>query len=294
MEKKMKKTGIVTDSHSSISGSEAERLGIRILPMPFYIDGKCCYEDITLSRQEFFEKLSSGADITTSQPSPSEVAALWDEVLQEYETIVYIPISSGLSGACGTASMLAKDAPYKGRVFVVDNGRVSALLHRSVLDALELAERGYSAGQIKEKLERARADMVIYVGVQTLEHLKRGGRITSAAAALGTILNIKPVLKFDVGTLDLFKKCRGTSKMKKAMLEAMHYDLETRFKEQDERGEVYLLAASSAPEEETEKWIEEIKESFPGRELMCDTLSLGVSCHIGFGGLGIGCSCRPL
>jgi len=285
--------GIVTDSHSGISQTEAERFGVRILPMPFSINGECFYENVNLTREEFFRRLDSGAEISTSQPSPAEVMKMWDEALLDYEKILYLPISSGLSGSCQTARMLAADEPYAGRVLVVDNGRVSALMHCSILDALEMIDEGYSAEQIREMLERSRKEMVIYIGVSTLEHLKRGGRITPAAAALGTVLNIKPVLKFDVGTLDVFKKCRGMGKAKHAMLEAMHHELETNFREKAERGEVRLVAAGSSSEEETAEWIREIRESFPGMDVMYDDLSMGLSCHIGYGGLGIGCSCRP-
>lgn len=289
----MKKIGIVTDSHSGIASAEAQASGIYVLPMPFTIDGTCYYEDVTLTRAQFYEKLASGAVVSTSQPSPEEVMNLWDRALKDYKQILYIPISSGLSGSCQTAMMLAQEDAYEGRVFVVDNGRVSAPLHRSVLDALELIQEGYTAPEIKEMLEAARADMVIYIGVQTLENLKRGGRISPATAALGSILHIKPVLKFDVGTLDTFQKCRSFEKAKKAMLDAMRHDLETTFKAWYDAGEVYLLAASSASPEETEQWVAEIKEAFPGMDILCDELSLGVSCHIGAGGLGIGCSCRP-
>lgn len=290
---KMKATGVVTDSHSGITQAEAEKLGIMVLPMPFYFDEECYYEDITLSREEFFKKLESGRKVSTSQPAPAEVMKLWDKALEQYEQILYIPISSGLSGSCSAAFAMAQEEPYVNRVFVVDNGRVATPLHRSVLDALELLEEGYSAAEIKEILEEVRDKMVIYVGVETLEFLKRGGRITPATALLGTVLNIKPVLKFDVGTLDTFQKCRGFAKARKTMIEAMQHDLNTTFKEWYEKGEVYLLAASSASEDITKGWIEEIKEAFPGMEVMCDDLSLGVSCHIGYGGLGIGCSCRP-
>lgn len=289
----MKAIGVVTDSHSGITQEQALQMGVKVLAMPFSIDGECFYENVTLSRDEFFEKLDNGADVSTSQPSPAEVMKLWDEALAEYEKIIYIPISSGLSGSCQTAAALAQEAPYENKVFVVDNGRVSTPLRRTVMDALEMVEEGFSAVQIKDALEAARDKMVIYVGVQTLENLKRGGRISPATAALGNVLNIKPVLKFDVGTLDTYKKCRGFAKAKKAMLEAMHEDLNTRFKEWYDKGEVYLLAASSASEEETQEWISEIKAAFPNMEVLCDNLSLGVSCHIGHGGLGIGCSCRP-
>lgn len=290
----MKPIGIITDSHSSISQKQAEELGITVLPMPFYIDDTCYYEDITLSREEFFRQLDSGANISTSQPAPAEVLNYWDDALREYEQVLYIPISSGLSGSCATANMLAQNEPYKGRIFVVDNGRVSTPLHCTILDALNLIERGFSAAEIKRILEEYRDKMVIYVGVDTLEHLKKGGRITPATAAIGSILNIKPVLRFDVGTLDTYKKCRGFLKAKKTMLEAMRHDLTTRFKEWYEKGEIYLLAASSSTKEATEEWVDEIKDFFPGMDVMCDNLSLGVSCHIGYGGLGIGCSCKPI
>lgn len=285
--------GVVTDSHSSITRQEAQELGIYVLPMPFYVDGTCYYEDIDISREEFFEKMKSADQVSTSQPGPEEVMKIWDEALKEHEQIVYIPISSGLSGSCQTATMMAQEEPYAGKVFVVDNGRVSAPQHRSVLDALELIQEGYSAQQIKQMLEEARAKSTIYIGVQTLEYLKRGGRISRTTAALGSVLNIKPVLHFDVGTLDTYKKCRGFVQAKKAMIDAMKQEFATKFKEEAERGEAYLLAATSATEEESRKWLEEIQKAFPGMHVLYDKLSLGVSCHIGPGGLGIGCSCRP-
>lgn len=289
----MKKIGVITDSHSGITQKQAKELDIMVLPMPFYFDEECYYEDVNLSREEFFQRLDSGSKVATSQPSPADVMKLWEEGLEKYEQTIYLPISSGLSGSCGAALAMAQEPPYEGRIFVVDNGRVSTALHRSVLDALELIEEGYTAPQIKEILEESRDKMVIYVGVETLEHLKRGGRISTATAALGTVLNIKPVLKFDVGTLDTFKKCHGFSKARKAMIEAMQHDLNTTFREWKEKGEVYLLAASSSSKETTEEWVQEIREAFPGMEILCDDLSMGVSCHIGQGGLGIGCSCRP-
>ena len=289
----MKKIGIVTDSTSSITLEEAKRLEIKILPMPFYIGDECYYENVTLSREVFFDKLQSGVSVSTSQPAPTEVMKIWDEALEEYEQILYMPISSGLSGSCQTATMLAGEEAYEGKVFVVDNGRVSTPLHRSILDALELIEEGYSAAEIKRILEDSKMNMVIYIGVETLENLKRGGRVTTAVAAIGTLLNIKPILKLGVGTLDSFKKCRGFAKARTSMIEAIKNDLETTFKEYYERQEVYLLAASSASEEVTKDWIRQIEEAFPGLEVLCDDLSMGVSCHIGYGGLGIGLSCKP-
>lgn len=289
----MKSIGVLTDSHSGITQAEAAKLGIRVLPMPFYIEEECFYEDVSLSRPEFYDRLRSGANVTTSQPSPADVMKFWDEALKEFETVLYLPISSGLSGSCATAAALAQESPYDQKVFVVDNGRVSAPQHRAVLDALEMISEGFTAGEIKTALEQARSKMVIYVGVETLENLKRGGRISPATASLGTLLNIKPVLKFDVGTLDTFKKCRGFSKARQIMIEAMRQDLATVFKEEYDNGEVSLLAASSADAEATASWVSEIREAFPNMELLCDELSLGVSCHIGAGGLGIACSCRP-
>lgn len=289
----MKPIGIVTDSHSSITPRQAEELGILVLPMPFYFGEECFYENRDLSREAFFEKLEAGVPVTTSQPGLQEVMDIWDEALKEYEKILYIPISSGLSGSCQVAMAMAEDEPYHGRVLVVDNGRVSTPLHRSILDALELIEEGYSAEEIKQILEENKARMVIYIGVETLEHLKKGGRITPAAAMLGNVLNIKPILKLSVGKLDSFKKCRGFAKARKTMIEAVREDLENQFKEEYQNGELYLMAASSASEEETRQWVEEIEEAFPGMEVMCDNLSLGVCCHIGRGGLGIGLSCRP-
>jgi DegV family protein with EDD domain len=289
----LKTVGIITDSHSGIPQKEAKELGIFVLSMPFYFEEECFYEDVSITREEFFNRLRNGQKVSTSQPSPEAVMQIWNQALEQYDEVVYIPISSGLSGSCQTAMALAMEEEYEGRVFVVDNGRVSTPMHRSVLDAVELVKEGYSAKEVKEILEEARAQMVIYIAVESLEYLKRGGRVSATTAALGSLLNIKPVLKFDVGILDTYKKCRGFKKAKLSMIEAMQHDLETKFAEEYARGEVYLVAASSADEETTKEWIEEIKEAFPNMDVMCDDLSLGVSCHIGPGGLGIGCSCKP-
>lgn len=288
-----KNVGVMTDSHSGISREEADRLGIRVLPMPFYIEEECYYEDVTISRDEFYDKLKKGYSVSTSQPAPESVMNMWDEMLEEYEQIVYIPISSGLSGSCSTATALSMEEKYEGKVFVVDNGRVSTPMHRSVLDAIELADQGMGAKEMKQILEDAKEDMVIYIGVSTLEYLKKGGRIKPAVAAVGTVLNIKPVLKFGTGVLDTYKKCRGFANAKREMITAMKNELETNFKEQYEKGEVYLVAASSASKEVTDQWVSDIKAAFPEMDIMCDELSLGVACHIGYDGLGIGCSCKP-
>lgn len=289
----MKSVGIITDSHSSISQELAKELGIRVLPMPFYIDGECYYEGVTLTREAFFEKLHGGAEVSTSQPSPADVMTLWDETLKEYEQVLYMPITSGLSGSYMTAAAMANNDKYRGKVFVVDHGRIATPLHRQILDTLELVEEGFRAPQIKEILEAERDKMTIYIGVDTLEYLKKGGRVTPAAAAVGTVLHIKPVLKLEVGKLDSYKKCRGFARAKKLMIDAMREELDTRFREWYDKGEVSLMAASSASKEESDKWVAEIEEAFPGMKVMYDDLSLGICCHTGYGALGIGCSCRP-
>ena len=289
----MKSIGIITDSHSGITQEEAKQLGIWVLPMPFYIDGECYLEGINLTREEFFEKLEGGSAIATSQPSPADVCDVWDWALKEFEKVLYLPLSSGLSGSCETAMALARDEQYEGKILVVDHGQISTPLHQMVLDTLELIEKGYSAEQIKEILESGKDRMMIYIGVETLEYLKRGGRVTPAAAAIGSVLSIKPVLKLETGKLDSFKKCRGFSKVKKTMIEAMKQEMDTRFADALADGQLRLLAASSADKEETENWVKEIEDAFPGMKVFCDPLSLGVSCHTGAGALGIGCSVAP-
>ncbi|MBQ5661023.1 MAG: DegV family protein [Lachnospiraceae bacterium] len=289
----MKSIGIITDSHSGITQEEAKQLGIWVLPMPFYIDGECYLEGINLTREEFFEKLEGGSAIATSQPSPADVCDVWDWALKEFEKVLYLPLSSGLSGSCETAMALARDEQYEGKILVVDHGQISTPLHQMVLDTLELIEKGFSAEQIKEILESGKDRMMIYIGVETLEYLKRGGRVTPAAAAIGSVLNIKPVLKLETGKLDSFKKCRGFSKVKKTMIEAMKQEMDTRFADALADGQLRLLAASSADKEETENWVKEIEDAFPGMKVFCDPLSLGVSCHTGAGALGIGCSVAP-
>ena len=285
--------GIATDSHAGISPEAASALGVRVLPMPFTINGQCYYEGVTLSREEFFAHQRAGADIATSQPAPGDVTALWDEMLKTYDELIYMPISSGLSGSCGAAMALAEDEPYAGRVFVVDNGRISVPLRRSVMDALDLIQAGYTAAQVKETLERVKDDMVIYVAVQTLQYLKKGGRISPTVAAVGTLLNVKPLLHLSTGLLEPFKNCRGFVKAREAMIEAVREDLHTRFQDAHLRGTLHLMAASSASPEETASWVAEIEAAFPGMPVTCDNLTLGVSCHVGEGALGIGLSCSP-
>lgn len=289
----MKSIGIVTDSHGGISQKEAKQLGVKVVPMPFYFDDECYYEDVSISREEFFQRMNAGEKVATSQPSPEAVMEIWRESLQQFEQILYMPLSSGLSGACNTAKMLAEDEEFAGKVFVVDIGRISTPMHRSILDALELIEEGYSTENIKEILEAAKDKMSIYIAVETLEFLKKGGRITPATAAIATVLNIKPILKLDVGVLETYKKSRGMKKARREMLEAMKQDFETTFREYYDKKEIYLMAASSADEQTTKEWLDEIRAFFPDMEVLCDDLSLGISCHTGEGALGIGCSCKP-
>lgn len=289
----MRLIGIATDSHAGISPEAAKALGVRVLPMPFTINGQCYYEGVTLSREAFFAHQRANDDIATSQPSPDDVTALWDDMLKTCDELIYMPISSGLSGSCGTAIALAAEEPYAGRVFVVDNGRVSAPLRSAVMDAADLIKAGYTASQVKETLERVKADMVIYVAVQTLQHLKKGGRISPTVAAVGTILHVKPILHLSTGLLEPFKNCRGFVKAREAMIEAVREDLNARFKDAHLRGKLHLMAASSASPEETASWIAEIEAAFPGMTVACDDFSLGVSCHTGEGALGIGLTCSP-
>ncbi len=289
----MQKIGIITDSHSGITQKQAEQMGIYVLPMPFYIEDECFYEGRDLTYEQFMERLKRMDKVSTSQPSPTEVTEIWDRVLEDYDEIVYIPISSGLSGSCATAKMLAEEDPYKGKVFVVDNGTVSALTHQSVLDAQELLGQGLSAEQIMNRLEAAKKRKGIYVTVENLQYLKNGGRVSASTAIVGDLLRVKPVLYFDTGTLDVVAKCRGKKKAKAEMITQVKHLFETEYKKECEEGNMNLLAASSADAEEMAQWVAEIQEAFPGMEVLSDPLACSISCHIGPGGLGIGFSCRP-
>ena len=284
----MSKVAIVSDSNSGITQLQAEELGITILPMPFFVGDKTLYEDIDLSQKEFYQMLSENANISTSMPLVGNVTDTWDALLKEYDEIVHIPMSSGLSGSCETALMLAQD--YEGKVQVVNNQRISVTQRQSVLDAMALAEQGRSAVEIKEILERDKFESSIYIMVDTLYYLKKGGRITPAAAALGTLLKLKPVLQIQGEKLDAYAKVRGKKQAKRAMLKAMKNDWETRFKEYASDGEMCLQAAYAGNLEEAEEFKKEIQEVFPGMEIHMDPLSLSVACHIGYGALAVACS----
>lgn len=279
----MGKIAIVTDSNSGITQRQARVMGIYVLPMPFYINGDMYYEDITLTQEEFYQRLAEEADISTSQPSPADVMEMWDDILKEYEEIIHIPMSSGLSSSCETAIALAQD--YDGRVHVVDNQRISITQRQSVLDALWMAGQGLSAQEIVDVLMREKLEASIYITVDTLKYLKKGGRVTAAGAALGTVLNIKPVLQIQGEKLDAFAKVRGFKAAKKKMLDAIEKDITKRFAGK----KIYLMAAYTCAEEEAEEWKKEIEARFPGYEVHMDPLSLSVSCHIGPGSMAVAC-----
>lgn len=284
----MRKIAIVTDSNSGITQDEGRKLGISVLPMPFYINEVMYLEGVTLSQEEFYERLKKDEPISTSQPNPGEVCGLWDTLLKEYNEIVHIPMSSGLSASCETAMGLARD--YDGKVQVVDNQRISVTQKQSVMDALTLVQAGKSAAEIREILEAERRESSIYITLETLKYLKKGGRITPAAAAIGTVLNLKPVLQIQGDKLDAYSKVRGKKQAKRVMLKAMKEDFDSRFAEYAKRGEMCLEMAYTGNQEEAEEFKKEVQEMFSDYEIQMDPLSLSVACHIGYGALAVACS----
>ena len=284
----MGKIAIVTDSNSGITQGEGRVLGVSVIPMPFYINEVMYLEGITLLQEEFYEKLKNDEPISTSQPGPADVCGLWDRLLEENDEIVHIPMSSGLSNSCETAMALARD--YDGRVQVVDNQRISVTQRQSVLDALELVKAGFSAIQIKERLEAEKMESSIYITLETLKYLKKGGRITPAAAAIGTVLNLKPVLQIQGEKLDAYAKVRGKKQAKRVMVKAIKEDFENRFAKYVESGEMCLEMAYTGNREEAEEFKKEVEKEFPGMEIQMDPLSLSVACHIGHGALAVACA----
>lgn len=281
----MAKIAIVTDSNSGVTQSQAKELGIFVLPMPFMINGEEFFEDINLTQEEFYKRLEEGADICTSQPSPEAVTKLWDNLLKEYDEIVHIPMSSGLSGSCQSAIMLADD--YNGKVQVVNNQRISVTQRQSALDALELTKAGKTAAEIKELLEADKFNSSIYIMLDTLYYLKKGGRITPAAAAIGTMLRLKPVLTIQGEKLDAFAKARTTSQGKNIMLNAIKKDIEERFGGIKDDKDVWLQMAHTDNYEAVEEFKKEFQAMFPGYNIHVDPLSLSVACHIGPGALAL-------
>lgn len=283
----MAKIAVVTDSNSGITQSMAKELGIYVLPMPFMINEETFFEDIDLTQEQFYERLEDGANIGTSQPSPDSVLTLWEELLKEYDEIVHIPMSSGLSGSCESAIMLSRE--FDGKVQVVNNQRISVTQYQSVLDAIELAKRGKNAEEIKNILEADKFNSSIYIMLDTLYYLKKGGRITPAAAALGTILKLKPVLTIQGEKLDAFAKARTTNQGKSMMINAIKNDIINRFGGLTEEKNVWLEIAYTKNEEAACLLREELLQVFPGYEIMISPLSLSVACHIGPGALAVAC-----
>lgn len=281
----MKKIAIVTDSNSGLSQKKGKEMGISIVPMPFFIEGELFLEDITLTQEEFYKRLGEDSDISTSQPSPGEVMELWDKLLEEHDEIVHIPMSSGLSNSFDTALMLSKE--YEGKVQVVNNQRISVTLVQAVLDAIKLKEEGKTAAEIKTVLEKERQEASIYLTVDTLKYLKKGGRITPAAAALGTVLNLKPVLQIQGEKLDAFAKVRGWKAAKRTMLKAMETDLQKRFAGKEDQ--MVLGMAYSCSEEDAKEWCEEIRQRFPQYEIIEGPVALSIACHTGPGVMAITC-----
>ena len=284
----MSKVAIVTDSNSGITQKRGEELGIYVLPMPFFIGGELYLEDITLSQEQFYEKLGADSEISTSQPSPGDVMDLWDKLLEDYDEIVCIPMSSGLSSTCETALSLAQD--YDEKVQVVNNQRISVTQEQSVYDAIKLRDEGKSAAEIRQVLEKEKMQASIYITVDTLNYLKKGGRITPAAAAIGTVLNLKPVLQIQGEKLDAFAKVRGWKAAKKTMLNAIEKDLTDRFA--DVKDQMVLGMAYTCSKEEADEWKNEIQTRFPDYELVEGSLSLSIACHIGPGAMAITCMKR--
>lgn len=285
----MGNVAIVTDSNSGISQAEGKELGIYVIPMPFLVDGKLYFEDVDMNKEQFYHFLENDADLSTSQPSPGDVMDLWDKLLKEYDEIVHIPMSSGLSASCSTAMGLARD--YDGKVQVVDNQRISVTMQQSVMDAKYLAAAGKSAAQIKEILEKEALESSIYLMVDTLKYLKKGGRITPSAALLGSALNLKPILQIQGDKLDAYKKVRGVKAAKKNMLEAMKKDVEGRFSDYVTKGQLKLHVAYTTDEETARQWKEEVQSVFPDIAISrMDPLSFSVTCHTGPGVLAIAAS----
>ena len=280
------KIAVVTDSNSGITQAQAKEMGITVLPMPFMIDGETYYEDITLTQEQFYQRLKDNSDISTSQPTPDSIMKLWDELLKEYDQIVHIPMSAGLSGSCATAMMLAGEDEYEGNVFVVDNHRISVTQYQSVKDAMMLADMGMDGAQIKKRLEETVADSVIFVTVDTLKYLKKGGRITPAAAALGTLLRIKPVLIILGEKLDSFAKARTMKQAKTLMMNEIQKELDERLHD-SECKDCHLAIAHSDNEEAALEFKKEVEERFPDADIYLAPLSLSIACHIGPGSLAL-------
>ncbi len=285
----MSRVIVMTDSNSGITPEEAEKIGVVVLPMPFYIGDNIYYEYIDFTQNEFYQRLQEDIEIKTSMPLVGNLIEKWDELLEEYDEIVYIPMSSGLSSSCETAIMLSQD--YEGRVQVVDNQRISVTLKSSVYRAREMALEGKCATEIKDVLEKHKLEASIYIMVDTLHYLKKGGRITPAAASLGTLLKLKPVLQIQGEKLDAFAKARTVKQAKSIMIESIKNDISNRFQSKD-GSDIEIYMAYTYDEEAALAFKEEVEAEFPNHTIIMDPLSLSVACHIGPGALAIACSKR--
>lgn len=283
----MPDVAVMTDSNCGILPEAGKELGIYIIPMPILIDGRTYFEGVDIQAGTFYKLQAEGADVTSSQPSPGDVMDMWEKLLEVFKEVVYIPMSSGLSNSCASAMGFAKE--YKGRVHVVDNHRISLTLAQSAMDAQSMARQGMSGSQIKAVLEQEALDAVIYIAVDTLEYLKRGGRVTAAGAAIGSVLNIKPILTIQGDKLDAYAKVRGMKAAFKTMIHALEKDVSGRFKPLYDKGELQFGFANTLMEEETaELWKNKLKSSFPGVKIMHSPLTLSIGCHTGPGALGMG------
>jgi len=285
------KTAVVTDSNSGIFGDEARSLGIHVIPMPVIVDGRTYYENEDITHEQFYEALVGDRDVSSSQPSPGSLMDLWEMVLDDADEIIYIPMSSGLSGSCQTAIALSDD--YDGKVQVADNHRISVSMRQSVLRAVKLAKEGLSAKEIKERLEAEGPKSVVYLTVETLKYFKRTGRVTPAAAALGELLNIKPVLVTRGDKFDTHAKVRGLHKAKAAMLEAVKKERETLFADVDDAGLAIGVASSCMDPEDAKAWHTMVQEYFPNIYTYYDPLSLSIACHTGPNACGMSISLMP-
>ena len=284
----MARTAIATDSNSGITQSQAKELGVFVLPMPFFMRGKIQFEDIDLTQEQFYEILAEDAAVSTSQPSPGDLMDFWNKILEEYDDIVYIPMSSGLSTSCDTATVLSED--YEGKVQVVNNQRISVTQRQSAIDAKAMADKGMDGEEIKRVLEETKLESSIYITVDTLKYLKKGGRITPAAAALGTLLRIKPVLQIQGEKLDSFSKARTIKQAKSTMITAIEHDIKNRFHD-PEAEHTWLQLAYTYDREMAEEFLEEVKAHFPKSVgIHMDPLSLSVACHIGPGAIALACT----
>lgn len=276
------KVAIMTDSNSGISQKEAKELGIFVLPMPFTIDQQEFEEDINLTQDEFYDKLMNNAEVFTSQPAAGEVTKFFNKILEDYDQIVHIPMSSGLSGSCQTALMLASEEEYAGKVYVVDSQRISVTQKWDVLDALELSKQGKNAQEIHDILMDNKLNATIYITVNTLDYLKKGGRITPAAAALGGLLKIKPILTIQGEKLDSFQKTRTMAKANKIMIDAVLKDIKERIDpEHEDMSNTHIMVAYTYDRQQALELKKQVEEVFPNHEVICDPLSLSVACHIG-------------